>query len=133
MSDFCLFYLFLYLCISWFILYFLGGQDWTSYMLTDCLPSNCKKKLLKNTYLLNYLTYSRRTTTHKLQTSLISCGKSFLERDLPKYRWLIGNIHTTQKKIAPSPFVIVKATKGGTDTILYSQHATKIGSHNGQG
>ena len=29
--------------------------------------------------------------------------------------------------------VIVKATKGGTDTILYSQHATKIGSHNGQG
>ena len=29
--------------------------------------------------------------------------------------------------------VIVKATKGGTDTILYSQDATKIGSHNGQG
>ena len=31
--------------------------------------------------------------------------------------------------------VIVKATKGGggTDTILYSQHATKISSHNGQG
>ena len=29
--------------------------------------------------------------------------------------------------------VIVIATKGGTDTILYSQHATKIGSHNGQG
>ena len=29
--------------------------------------------------------------------------------------------------------VIVKATKGGTDTILYSQHVTKIGSHNGQG
>ena len=28
--------------------------------------------------------------------------------------------------------VIVKATKGGTDTILYSQNATKIGSHNGQ-
>ena len=22
---------------------------------------------------------------------------------------------------------------GGTDTILYSQHATKLGSHNGQG
>ena len=33
--------------------------------------------------------------------------------------------------------VIVKATRGGggggTDTILYSQHATKIGSHNGLG
>ena len=29
--------------------------------------------------------------------------------------------------------VIVKATKWGTDTILYSQHATNIGSHNGQG
>ena len=29
--------------------------------------------------------------------------------------------------------MIVKATKGGTDNILYSQHATKIGSHNGQG
>ena len=29
--------------------------------------------------------------------------------------------------------VIVKATKEGTDTILYSQHGTKIGSHNGQG
>ena len=33
----------------------------------------------------------------------------------------------------PPLIVIVKATKGGTDTILYSQHATKIGSHNGQG
>ena len=29
--------------------------------------------------------------------------------------------------------VIVKATKGGTDAVLYSQHTTKIGSHNGQG
>ena len=29
--------------------------------------------------------------------------------------------------------VIVKATKVGTDTILYSQHAAKIGSHNGPG
>ena len=29
--------------------------------------------------------------------------------------------------------VIVKATKWGTGTILYSQHATKIGSQNGQG
>ena len=33
--------------------------------------------------------------------------------------------------------VIVKATRGGggggADTIFYSQHATKIGSHNGQG
>ena len=28
---------------------------------------------------------------------------------------------------------IVKATKGGTDTFLYSQHATKIGSHTGRG
>ena len=28
--------------------------------------------------------------------------------------------------------VIVKAAKGTTDTILYSQHAIKIGSHNGQ-
>ena len=29
--------------------------------------------------------------------------------------------------------VIAMATKGGTDTFLYSPHATKIGSHNGQG
>ena len=29
--------------------------------------------------------------------------------------------------------VIVKATKGATDTILYSEHAIKIGNHNGQG
>ena len=29
--------------------------------------------------------------------------------------------------------VIVKATKVGADTILYSQHATKIASHNVQG
>ena len=29
--------------------------------------------------------------------------------------------------------VIVKATKEATDTILYSQHVIKIGSHNGQG
>ena len=29
--------------------------------------------------------------------------------------------------------VIIKATNGGTGTILYSQHSTKIGSHNGQG
>ena len=26
-----------------------------------------------------------------------------------------------------------KATKGATDTILYSEHAIKIGSHNGKG
>ena len=61
-----------------FILYSFWGQDWTSYMLADCLPSNCKKTFLKNTYLLTYLAYSRSTTTHKLQTSIISCGKSFL-------------------------------------------------------
>ena len=29
--------------------------------------------------------------------------------------------------------VIVNATKGATDTILYAQHAIKIGCHNGQG
>ena len=28
--------------------------------------------------------------------------------------------------------MIVKATKGATDTILYSEHAIKTGSHNGQ-
>ena len=28
--------------------------------------------------------------------------------------------------------LVVKATKGGTDTILYSRHATKVSSHNGQ-
>ena len=33
----------------------------------------------------------------------------------------------------PPLIVIVKATKGGTDTILYSQHATKIGSHTASG
>ena len=36
-----------------FVLWFFGGQFYTSYMLTDFLPSNCKKTiLLKNTYLL---------------------------------------------------------------------------------
>ena len=29
--------------------------------------------------------------------------------------------------------VIVKATKGATDTILYSEHAINVGSHNGDG
>ena len=29
--------------------------------------------------------------------------------------------------------VIVKATNGATDTILYSEHVIRIGSHNGQG
>ena len=92
-------YLFFFLCLisvgftcsciyvsRGFILYFFGGQVWTGYMLTDRLPSNCKNKPFEE-YILTYLlTYSRSTTTHKLQTSLISCGKSFLERDLPKYR-----------------------------------------------
>ena len=51
--------------------------------------------------------------------------------------------HNTEIECTLPPLVIVKATKGGggggaggggrTDTILYSQHATKIGSHNGQG
>ena len=29
--------------------------------------------------------------------------------------------------------VIVITTLGGTDTFLYSQHASKVGSHNGRG
>ena len=40
---------------------------------------------------------------------------------------------TVNSMKALGSLVIVKATKGGTGTILYSQHATKIGSHNGQG
>ena len=80
-----------------FILCFLsvgggGGEVWTSYTLTDCLPSNCKKQ-----YLLTYLLKKHHHTHLCLQTSLISCCSSFLERDLPKYRCLLGNIHTTQK------------------------------------
>ena len=40
-----------------FILYFSGGQeDCTSYMLTDCLPSNCKKNTFEEYILTNLLT-----------------------------------------------------------------------------
>ena len=66
--DFCLFYLFLYLCISWFYLVFFwgggggGGEFWNSYMLTDCLPSNCKKNNTFEEYILTNLL--RSTTTH---------------------------------------------------------------------
>ena len=91
-----------------FILFFFwggGGGFWTSYMLTDCLPSNCKKTIrLKNTYLLTSLTQMYHHTHLCLQISLISCGKSFLERDLPKYRWLLGNItHNAEIECTPPP------------------------------
>ena len=39
---------------------------------------------------------------------------------------------TTVNNEGTGALVIVKATMGATDTILYSQH-DKIGSHNGQG
>ena len=65
-SDFCRFYLFLYLYISWFYLVFFGGQDWTSYMLTDCLTSNCKKTFEE------YVLTSLLKKHHRTQTSNFS-------------------------------------------------------------
>ena len=48
----------------------IGGQVWTSYMLTDCLPSNCIKKYFWriHTYLLTYLLKKH----HHTQTSNFS-------------------------------------------------------------
>ena len=52
------------------ILYFFGGQVWTSYMPTDCLSSNCKKIYFWriHTYLLTYLLKKH----HHTQTSNFS-------------------------------------------------------------
>ena len=60
----------------------IGGQAGLASWLTDCLPSNCIKKYFWriHTYLLTYLLKKH----HHTQTFLISCGKSFLGRDLPK-------------------------------------------------
>ena len=74
-----------------FILYFCGGKFWTSYMLTF------------EEYLLTYLLKKHHHTHLFLQTFVISCGRSFLERDLPKYRWLLGNIHNTEIECTPPP------------------------------
>ena len=76
------YYLFVLFCV-WFLsvllllvsMYLLGlscigGQVWTSYMLTDCLPSNCIKKYFWRilTYLLTYLLKKH----HHTQTSNVS-------------------------------------------------------------
>ena len=52
-----------------FILFF-WGQFCTSYMLTDCFPSNCKKNNTFEEYILTNLL--RCTTTHTLVSANFS-------------------------------------------------------------
>ena len=48
-----------------------GEQVWASYVLTDCLHSNCKKQYFRriHTYLLTYLLKKHQHTHLCLQTS----------------------------------------------------------------